>query len=69
VGEIVVYPKASRDIEKLAIDELNEYKKQIESGQRKIETLASLYSDDPGSKDRKGEYNINRNERSWDLHV
>ena len=66
VGEIVVYPKASRDIEKLAIDELNEYKKQIESGQRKIETLASLYSDDPGSKDRKGEYNINRNEKSWD---
>jgi peptidyl-prolyl cis-trans isomerase SurA len=66
LGEIVVYPKASRDIEKLAIDELNEYKKQIEAGTRKIETLASLYSDDPGSKDRKGEYTINRNEKSWD---
>ena len=66
LGEIVVYPKASRDIEKLAIDELNEYKKQIESGARKIETLASLYSDDPGSKDRKGEYTINRNEKNWD---
>ncbi|HYJ38556.1 MAG TPA: peptidylprolyl isomerase [Chitinophagaceae bacterium] len=66
LGEIVVFPKASRDIEKLAIDELNEYKKQIESGTRKIETLASLYSDDPGSKDRKGEYTINRNEKSWD---
>jgi peptidyl-prolyl cis-trans isomerase SurA len=66
LGEIVVFPKASRDIEKLAIDELNEYKKQIEAGTRKIETLASLYSDDPGSKDRKGEYTINRNEKSWD---
>jgi len=66
LGEIVVFPKASRDIEKLAIDELNEYKKQIEAGTRKIETLASLYSDDPGSKDRKGEYTINRNEKNWD---
>ena len=26
IGQIVVYPKASRDIELLAIDELNEYK-------------------------------------------
>ncbi len=66
LGEIVVFPKASRDIEKLAIDELNEYKKQVESGTRKFETLASLYSDDPGSKDHGGQYSINRNEKTWD---
>jgi peptidyl-prolyl cis-trans isomerase SurA len=66
LGEIVVFPKASRDIEKLAIDELNEYKKQVESGSRKFETLATLYSDDPGSKDRGGQYAINRNEKNWD---
>ena len=66
IGEIVVYPKASRDLEKYAIDELNDYKSQVESGTRKFETLASLYSDDPGSKDKGGLYNLNRTEKNWD---
>jgi peptidyl-prolyl cis-trans isomerase SurA len=66
IGEIVIYPKASRDFEKLAQDELSDYKKQIESGTTKIETLASLYSDDPGVKQNGGQYTINRTEKSWD---
>jgi len=66
LGEIVIYPKASRDIEKLAIDELNDYKKQVESGARTFESLARLYTDDPGSKDNGGRYEINRNEKTWD---
>ncbi len=66
LGEIVVFPKASRDIEKLAIDELTDLKKQVESGSRKFDGLARLYSDDPGSKDQGGEYSINRNEKTWD---
>lgn len=66
LGEITLFPKASRDIEKLAIDELAEFKKQIESGARRFETLAGLYTDDPGSKDNGGQYSINRNEKQWD---
>ncbi len=66
IGQIVVYPKASRDIEQLAIEELNEYKQQVESGSRRFETLASLYSDDPGSKDKGGMYQVNRLEKQWD---
>lgn len=66
IGEIVVYPKASRDLEKLAIDDLTEYKKQVESGKARFEALASLYSDDPGSKNNGGQYAINRTEKSWD---
>lgn len=66
IGEIVMYPKASRDLEKYAMDELNDYKQQVESGSRKFETLASLYSDDPGSKDKGGMYNLNRTEKTWD---
>jgi peptidyl-prolyl cis-trans isomerase SurA len=66
LSQIVLYPKASRDIEKLAIDELNEYKAQVESGQRKFELLAQLYSDDPGSKDKGGAIELNRNDKSWD---
>lgn len=66
IGQIVLYPKASRDLEKYAIDELNGFKSQVESGTRKFETLASLYTDDPGSKDKGGMYNLNRTEKTWD---
>jgi peptidyl-prolyl cis-trans isomerase SurA len=66
LSQIILYPKASRDIEKLAIDELNEYKAQVESGQRKFELLAQLYSDDPGSKEKGGAIELNRNDKTWD---
>jgi peptidyl-prolyl cis-trans isomerase SurA len=66
IGEIVVYPKASRDIEKLAIDQLTEFKRQVEAGTKKFETLASFYSDDPGSKDKGGEYQLSRTDKQWD---
>ncbi len=66
IGEIVVYPKASRDLEKLAIDELTDWKQRIESGQARFEALASLYTDDPGSKNTGGQYSINRTEKTMD---
>lgn len=66
IGEIVMYPKASRDLEKLAIDELNDFKNQVESGRARFEALASLYTDDPGSKNSGGQYTINRTEKQWD---
>lgn len=66
IGEIIVYPKASRDLEKLAMEELADFKKQVETGRQKFETLARLYSDDPGSKENGGQYTVNRTEKSWD---
>ena len=48
VGQIVIYPKPSRDLENYAIDQLKEYKKEVEDGSKKFEVLASLFSDDPG---------------------
>lgn len=66
IGQIIVYPKASRDIDKNAIDELTDFKKQVEAGTRKFETLASLYTDDPGSKNNGGMYTINRTEKVMD---
>jgi peptidyl-prolyl cis-trans isomerase SurA len=66
IGQIIIYPKPSRDIELLAIDELNEYKQQVESGAKQFKTLASLYSDDPGSRDKGGEYAVNRLEKQMD---
>jgi peptidyl-prolyl cis-trans isomerase SurA len=66
IGQIVLYPKASRDLEKYIIDELNNYKKQIENKITSFEQLAKKYSEDPGSKDQGGQYQINRNEKTWD---
>ncbi|HUQ67542.1 MAG TPA: peptidylprolyl isomerase [Flavitalea sp.] len=66
IGEIVVYPKASRDLEKLAMDDLAEYKSQIESGKARFESLASLYSDDPGSKGNGGLFNLTRTDKQVD---
>lgn len=66
VGQIISLPKASRDVEKLAIEELNDLKKQAESGQKKFENLAKLYTDDPGSKESGGKYEVNRNDKQWD---
>jgi peptidyl-prolyl cis-trans isomerase SurA len=66
IGEIVIYPKPTRELENYAIDQLNEYKKEVEDGSQKFSTLASLYSDDPGSRDNGGRYEINRNDKQWD---
>ncbi len=66
VGQIVLYPKAGRELEKFAIDELLDYKKQVESGQKSFETLARLYTEDPGSKQSGGRYEINKNDKQWD---
>jgi peptidyl-prolyl cis-trans isomerase SurA len=65
VGQIILFPKAGRDLEKFAIDELNDYKKQIENG-KSFENYARLYSEDPGSKQNGGRYEINKNEKQWD---
>lgn len=65
IGEIVVNPKASPDLEKLSKDELIDFKKQIESGIQKFETIARLYTDDADSKENGGQYIINRTEKSW----
>jgi peptidyl-prolyl cis-trans isomerase SurA len=45
---------------------MNNYKKQLESKVISFEELAKKVSEDPGSKDRGGNYQINRNEKSWD---
>jgi peptidyl-prolyl cis-trans isomerase SurA len=66
VGQIISYPKASREAEEYCIEQLRGYKSQIESGVKDFATLASVHTEDPGSKDRGGMYEINRNQKDLD---
>lgn len=66
VGQILVYPKPSRDLERYMIDELNNYKRQIESKVATFDQLAKRYSEDPGSKERGGEYEFSRGDKTVD---
>ena len=66
VGQIAIFPKASKDLEQYAINELTNYRKMIDEKRITFENAAKRYSDDPGSKDRGGQYQLNRNEKSWD---
>jgi peptidyl-prolyl cis-trans isomerase SurA len=66
VGQVLIYPKANKDIEAYITAQLLDFKKQVESGQKKFADLAKVYSQDPGSKDNGGQYSINRNDKNWD---
>ncbi|MBL0153798.1 MAG: peptidylprolyl isomerase [Chitinophagaceae bacterium] len=66
IGQIIVFPKASRELEQYIIGEMNNYKKQIETKLTSFEALAKQVSEDPGSKDRGGYYELNRKEKTWD---
>jgi len=66
ISQIVSYPKAHRDAEEYVIQQLKEFKEQIESGKKDFKTVASIYTMDPGSKETGGEYDINRNSKELD---
>lgn len=66
VSQIIMYPKANKDVEDYVASQLLDMKRQVEAGQKKFDALARLYSEDPGSKENGGQYSINRNDKSWD---
>lgn len=66
IGQVVIHPKAGRELEKFAQDELQDYKRQIESSMKSFETMARLYSEDPGSKQNGGRYEMNKSQKDWD---
>jgi peptidyl-prolyl cis-trans isomerase SurA len=64
--QIIILPKASKDVDEYVMKQLYDYKRQVESGVKKFEQLAKANTDDPGSKETGGLYNINRNDKFWD---
>lgn len=66
VGQILIFPKASREAEQYSIEQLNSYKQVIESGKKDFVSVANMNTDDPGSRTNGGMYQINRNQKDFD---
>lgn len=68
ISQIVVHPKANKDVEEYVAKQMLDYKKQAEAlGPKKFDQLAKSYSEDPGVKENGGQYTLNRNDKNmWD---
>ncbi|MBP9213048.1 MAG: peptidylprolyl isomerase [Chitinophagaceae bacterium] len=66
LSQIVSIPKSNKEVDEYVIKQMYEYKRQVENGVKKFEALAKQFSEDPGSKENGGMYNINRTEKFWD---
>jgi peptidyl-prolyl cis-trans isomerase SurA len=62
IGQIIIYPLASKDLEQYTINELNNYKRQVENKTVSFCRVAKL-SDEQGAC---SEHEINRNSPDWD---
>jgi len=66
VGQIVIDPPVSRELDEYARKKLEDIRNQVVNEGKSFETLAGLYSDDPGSRDNGGRYNdISRTGGGW----
>jgi peptidyl-prolyl cis-trans isomerase SurA len=65
IGQIIMYPKASRDAEEYALSQLVDIKNQIEGG-KDFRSMAMLYSDDPSAKQNGGQFEVNRTQKDFD---
>ncbi|ATL46484.1 peptidylprolyl isomerase [Chitinophaga caeni] len=63
IGQVVIFPKASKDMEKYAIERLMDFKQRVENKEAEFSTLANLYSEDPSVKMNGGIISIARSER------
>lgn len=62
VGQIVIDPVVSQEMNDYAHEKLAGYRKKIIDGEISFENAAGIYSDDPGSRDNGGRYDgVTRN--------
>ncbi|AWO01422.1 peptidylprolyl isomerase [Chitinophaga alhagiae] len=66
IGQLILLPKAGREMDKYAVDRLLELKKKVENKEGDFGTYASLYSEDPAVKENGGVYVLNRSDKTWD---
>ncbi len=67
IGQVVVFPKASREAEEYCIEQLNQFKQEAESGKKDFKKLADIYSDDEATQSQNdGQLDLNRSQKGFD---
>lgn len=66
ISQIILHPKAGREVKDIVASRLIGFKRDIESGKYKFQDLARNYSEDPGVKENGGQYSINRIDKTFD---
>lgn len=66
IGQLILIPKATREMDNYAIERLQDFKKRVLNKESDFGSLAILYSEDPGVKENKGIYVMNRSDKQWD---
>ncbi len=66
IGQLIAYPKASKDAEDYCKEQLLSYKTAIEGNKIEFKAAAAKYSDEPGAKERFGQMEVNRNQKDID---
>jgi peptidyl-prolyl cis-trans isomerase SurA len=66
IGQLLVYPKPSRDAEEYCKEQLNSYKSAIENNKKEFKAMAAQYSDEPSAKERFGQMEISREQKDID---
>ena len=66
VMELVMHPKANRDVEEYVVKQMMDYRRQVETGINKFDQLVKLYSEDPSAKENLGQFSLNRNVKDMD---
>lgn len=65
VGQIVIDPAVSPELDEYARKKIEDIRNQIVTEGKSFEVLAGIYSDDPGSRDNGGRYNDVTRSGGW----
>lgn len=66
IGQIVIDPPASTEMQEYAKQKIEDIRKQIVTDGKSFEVLAGIYSEDPGSRDNGGRYDgVTRTGGGW----
>jgi peptidyl-prolyl cis-trans isomerase SurA len=65
VGQIVIDPPVSPELDEYAYKKIQDIRAEILKGDKTFETAAGMYSDDPGSRDNGGRYDGVTRNGSW----
>lgn len=66
IGQLIIIPKATKEMEQYTIDRLNEIKKDVLAKKADFGRQAIMISEDPGTKENNGIYILNRTDKQWD---